>query len=119
VDSHLKQFGDNMKKTLSVIVVSALVAVGSSAFASSTPSKPVVEDPQTTIQTSVEKLQQSFSGLVKKTETGLVLETKDGEYMLKGLSLEEIIGKEVLVTGVVKSENDANIIYVVKADVQE
>jgi hypothetical protein len=108
-----------MKKTLSVIVISAFIAAGSSAFASSTPSKPVVEDPQTTIQTSIEKLQQSFSGLVKKTDTGLILETKDGEYMLKGLSLEEIVGKEVLVTGVVKSENEANTIYVVKADVKE
>lgn len=108
-----------MKKTLSVIVISAVVAVSSSAFASSTPSKPVTEAPQTTIQTSIEKMQQSFSGLVKKTDTGLILETKDGAYILKGLSLEEIVGKEVFVTGVVKSENEANTIYVVKADVKE
>lgn len=108
-----------MKKTLSLIAISAFIAASTSAFASSNPAKPTTQDAKASIETSIEKLQQSFSGMVKKTDNGLILETKDGMYNLKGLSLEEIVGKEVFVTGVVKNENETNTIYVVKADVKE
>ena len=64
------------------------------------------------------KIQQSFSGLVRRTDNGLVLETADGMYRLKGLSLEEIVGKEVYVTGLVKTDQEDTTIYVVKADVK-
>lgn len=110
-----------MKKTMTCALAVLFVGNGCLSFASKTQNlEPAAEQGETTsIQQSIEKLQQSFSGMVKKTDQGLVLETKNAKYQLKGLSLEEIVGKEVYVTGVVKSDDKTNTIYVVKADVKQ
>jgi hypothetical protein len=112
----------NMKNIFAVMLVTALTSTSGIAFASSptTAVETVTESSAAVaIESNLEKIQQSFSGLVKKTDNGLVLETVDGTYQLKGLSLDEIIGKEVYVTGVVKSDQEESTIYVVKADVKE
>lgn len=102
-------------------MVAAFVGYGSMSIGSNTQKlQPVAEeDVKTSIKQSIERIQQSFSGLVKKTDKGLMLETQNGKYQLKGLSLEEIAGKQVYVTGVVKSDDEIDTIYVVKADVKE
>ncbi len=111
-----------MKKKIVVMLVAAFTTSSGIGFASS-PTAAVENatetSPTVAIESNLEKIQQSFSGLVKKTDNGLVLETVDATYQLKGLSLDEIIGKEVYVTGVVKSDQEENTLYVVKADVKE
>jgi hypothetical protein len=111
-----------MKRLFAMMLVAVLTFSSGIAFASS-PTAAVETVKETSsavaIESNIEKIQQSFSGLVKKTDNGLILETADGTYQLKGLSLDEIIGKEVYVTGVVKSDQEENTIYVVKADVKE
>ena len=106
-----------MKKIVSVLLTGSLLMAGSMSFAS-TEAPATVEAKKAEIKAKIESMQQSFSGLVTKTEKGLILETADGKYLLEGLSLEEIIGKEVYVTGVVENKNDTDVIYVVKADLK-
>ncbi len=107
-----------MKRIVSVLLTGSLLMAGSLAFASTEKPAPI-ETKKAEIKAKIESMQQSFSGLVTKTEKGLVLETAEGKYLLEGLSLDEIIGKEVFVTGVVENKKDANVIYVVKADLKE
>ena len=110
-----------MKKMLVCGVAAALIGYGAMSFASGTKKlQPVAEEEaKAAIQQSIGKIQLSFSGLVRKTDSGLMLETTNGKYQLKGLSLEEIVGKQVYVTGVVKSDDEMDTIYVVQADVKE
>ena len=104
-----------MRKALLFLIAAVIVGSGSAALADT--SQPSVKDGKAAVATAIEKFQQSFYGHVKKSGNGLVLETKDGDYILKGLSLDEIVGKDAYVTGVVKSETST--IYVVKANVKE
>lgn len=110
-----------MKKCIAMALVAGFVTSAGLAFAT-TPTTAVeaaVERPNTVaVESNLEKIQDTFSGLVTKAETGLILETGDGIYKLKGLSLEEIVGKEVSVTGVVSNNEEGNTIYVVRADVK-
>ncbi len=59
-----------------------------------------------------------FTGLVKKSEEGLMLETSNGSYPLTGLSLETMVDQEVIISGVVKGEEGKSEIFVVKATVK-
>lgn len=70
------------------------------------------------IESHMEKIKQSFSGIVMKTEAGVALETVSGLYQLEGINLEETVGKEVNVTGILKSDGDRKVIYVVKAEIK-
>ena len=107
-----------MIKTVSAALIASLITAGSMAMAS-TGNPASIEAKKTEIKAKIASMQQSFSGLVTRTEKGLILETSEGTYMLEGLSLEEIIGKEVYVTGVVKNNSENDIIYVVRADFKE
>lgn len=80
---------------------------------------PVPEPAAVAVRQSARNIQQSYSGLVTQTENGLLLKTSHGEYLLKGLSLEQIIGQEVQVTGIVKNDKEVSTIYVVMANVQQ
>ncbi len=102
------------------ILIGSMVASSTLAMASSSAEtiKATTEKTTVALESNLEKIQKSLSGVVKKTPEGLILETDDGAYRLKGLSLDEIIGKEVHITGVVKQGKEESIIYVVKADVR-
>lgn len=106
-------------KLLTAVLVGSIAASTSLAVASSSSEtiKANAEKTTVAIESNLEKIQKSLSGVVKKTDKGLILETADGTYRLKGLSLDEIIGKEVHITGVIKKGKEESIIYVVKADV--
>ena len=108
-----------MKKIVAVLLTGSLIMAGSLSFASTQAPAGAVEAKKAEIKAKIESMQQSFSGLVTKTEKGLILETAEGKYLLEGLSLEEIIGKEVYVTGVVENKDETDVIYVVKADLKE
>ena len=75
-----------MKKMIVCSLVAALVGYGALAVASNTTKLPSLaeEDLETSIKQRIERAQQTFSGLVKKTDRGLMLETKSGKYQLKG-----------------------------------
>lgn len=109
-----------MKKFSSVILIAGVMCVPVTTYAAAKTSEVTAETEKAAvaIESSLEKMQKTVSGMVKESQNGLILETSEGVYKLKGLSLEEIIGKEVHVTGVVKTGKDENIIYVVKAGVQ-
>ncbi len=54
-----------------------------------------------------------FSGLVLKTDEGIAITTNRGTFLLRGADLEELVGKNVLVTGVMRG----GAIFAVKIDV--
>lgn len=109
-----------MKTTFAALISIIINLLVYSAFSTEPPGaeiESVAERPNMLIaELHIRKIQQAFTGTVMKTETGLTLDTVNGIYLLKGLSLEEDIGKEVNVKGVVKIDTDAerNSIYVVK-----
>lgn len=70
------------------------------------------------IEANLHKIKQTFSGVVTKTDNGLILETANGVYLLEGLNLETSVGEEVNVTGVVKDQEHMKIIYVIQAEVR-
>ncbi len=106
-----------MKKTIAMVLVANFFGAGNFAFASNP--EPALTDPKLSkVEKSIAKMPQFFSGRVKETESGIILESADGSnYLLKGLSLNDIVGKNVAITGVVKNGKETNIIYVVEADV--
>jgi len=109
-----------MKKTIVMALVAGLVGAGSLTFANNPEPVKIIAAEANGSEMNITKIQKSFSGLVKRTDVGFILETADGNnYQLKGLSLADTVGKKVDIIGVIKDAQQANIIYVVKADVQK
>ena len=63
-------------------------------------------------------LSQTFAGMVKKTDHGMILATGERIYRLRGLSLEAFAGKQAYVTGMLRTEKGGMTIYVLRADLQ-
>lgn len=60
----------------------------------------------------------SYSGLVVEGEDGLRLETDAGSYQLRGLNLQELLNQNVIITGILKGEEENSTLFVVKVDKQ-
>lgn len=106
-----------MKKVLTILMMACITVSSASVFAVSTPAKTEAQT-NTNVQIIEEGkvvAPQLFTGLVKQTDAGLMLETSNGSYPLEGLNLQEMIDKEVIITGVVKGEQENSVIFVVKA----
>ncbi len=110
-----------MKKTIAILMVAGFLGTAGYAAATDTTAGPAATAGQDAkvVEMSTGKISQSFAGLVKKTDDGLVLETKNGLYQLEGLNLEDVVGKQVYITGVLRNDENAKTIYVVKADIKE
>lgn len=71
-------------------------------------------------ESNLEKIQRSLTGVVVIHSTfGPMLETANGIYLLKGITLETLPGKKVRVRGLVQSNSKVNSIYVIEAAVLE
>lgn len=106
-----------MKKLLTILMIACLTVSSASFVAASTPAK-TENQADTNVQIVKEGeivAPKLFTGFVKQTDTGLMLETAQGSYPLEGLNLQEMIDKEVTITGVMKGEQDNSVIFVVKA----
>lgn len=106
-----------MKKLLTVLMMACITISAASALATSAPAKKDAQK-NTNVQIVEEGeivAPQLFTGLIKQTDTGLMLETAEGSYPLEGLNLQEMIDREVIITGVVKGEPENSVIFVVKA----
>lgn len=106
-----------MKKLLTILMMACITVSAASFVAAATPVK---TDNQTNTNVQIVEegeivAPQLFTGLIKQTDAGLMLETAEGSYPLEGLNLQEMIDKEVIITGVVKGEQENSVIFVVKA----
>lgn len=91
-----------MKHIVTVLLISSLCAVGMLAIAEN-----VESDGQREYGESMSRMilqeRTVFSGLVDVTDEGIIITTNRGTYYLKGADLEEFVGKNVRVTGVVRN----------------
>ncbi|WP_136796662.1 hypothetical protein [Desulfosediminicola ganghwensis] len=79
----------------------------------------MTENSVVVFESSLQRIQKTLTGVVGKIGDSLFLETAEGAFRIRGLSLDEIVGKKVNLTGVVKKNEEERIIYVAKAEVQE
>ncbi len=75
------------------------------------------EDVQTAVESQLAE-PQDFAGTVAETEKGIVLKTADGIFFLEGLDITGLVNKEVVVTGVLRSDDQSSSIFVMKAEVK-
>ena len=55
-------------------------------------------------------------GLVQVTEDGVYLNTEDAEYLLEGMEIGDLDGREVMVSGEIRSEDGTMIMNVYDAE---
>lgn len=108
---------DRHSVTLAMVIGSAVVLAAAPLYAQSkhdVPRRSVF-----VFESSLQRIQKTLTGVVGRIGDSLFLETAEGAFRIRGLSLEEIVGKKVNITGVVKKNEEEQIIYVAKAEVQE
>lgn len=91
-----------MKHIVTVLLFASLCAVGMLAIAENVESDAPREYGDTMSHIILQE-RSVFSGLVDETDEGVVITTNRGTYYLKGADLEEFVGKNVRVTGVVRN----------------
>ena len=97
--------------------IALLLVVMCSAGAIALPKKTVVSDSSeygAVLSQLIIQERSVFSGFVFKTEQGVAIMTDRGTFFLRGLDLEPLTGKNVLVTGALRGET----IFAVKIDVE-
>ncbi len=93
-----------MKHIATVLLVASLCAFGMMAVAE----KIIPSDSREygdTMSRLILSEQSIFSGLVLETKRGIAITTNRGTFLLKGIELETLVGKNVRVTGVIKDES--------------
>jgi len=100
-----------MKHIVTALLVASLCAFGMMAVAEKVDSSDSREYGETMSQLILHE-PAVFSGLVLETNRGLAITTNRGTFLLKGLSLGGLVGKNVRVTGVIKNDT----IFAVKVD---
>jgi hypothetical protein len=101
-----------MKHTVAVLVMTSVCAFGMMAVAENvTPSDSREYDE--TMSRLILHEQCVFSGLVFETERGIAITTNRGTFLLKGVEMGALVGKNVRVTGVIRDES----IFAVKIDI--
>lgn len=91
-----------MKHVITVLLIASLCAIGMLAIAENVESDGSQEYGDTLNHIIIQD-RSVFSGLVNKTDQGIVITTNRGTYYLKGADLDEFVGKNVRVTGVVRN----------------
>ena len=93
-----------MKHIATVLLVASLCAFGMLAVAE----KVVPSDSREygdTMSRLILREQSVFSGLVLETKRGIAITTNRGTFLLKGIEMGDLVGKNVRVTGVIKDES--------------
>jgi len=111
-------------KRVDIHSITGAVALGTAFVLAAAPlhaqsAKEMPEKPLVVFESSFQRIQKTLTGVVGKIGDALFLETAEGAFRIRGLSLDEIVGKKVNLTGVVKNNEEERIIYVAKAEVQE
>lgn len=100
-----------MKHTVTVLLAASFCAFGMMAVAEKvTPSDS--QEYGETMSHLILSEQCSLSGLVLETKRGIAITTNRGTFLLKGVELDNVVGKNVRVTGVIRDES----IFAVKID---
>ncbi len=93
-----------MKHVVTALLVASLCAFGMMAVAEKGDSADSREYGETMSQLIFHE-QSVFSGLIIETKRGLAMTTNRGTFLLKGVELGELVGKNVRVTGVIRDES--------------
>lgn len=100
-----------MKHTVTVLLVASVCAFGMMAVAEKvTPSD--TREYGETMSRLIMHEQSVFSGLVLETKRGIAITTNRGTFLLKGVEMSALVGKNVRVTGVIRDES----IFAMKID---
>lgn len=110
-----------MRRIGQIIIVMAWIAAAGNSAAESSSGKTggstgSADIDVLVVQSRLYKIQQTLRGFVARTGAGIALLTEYGVYKLNGISLEEHIGEEVSVTGIIRDDNTIKSIYVIKID---
>lgn len=104
----LKNF---MKHTVTALLAASFCAFGMMAVAEKvTPSGS--HEYGETMSRLILREQCTLSGLVLETKRGIAITTNRGTFLLKGVEIDTLVGKNVRVTGVIRDES----IFAVKID---
>lgn len=93
-----------MKHIVTVLLVASLCAFGMMAVAEKVNS-PDSREYGDTMSRLILHDQCVFSGLVLETKRGIAITTNRGTFLLKGIELGALVGKNVRVTGVIRDES--------------
>jgi len=100
-----------MKKVIPALVITVCIVFSSNSFANTKPA--VTESKDALATAAIEQAAETkiFKGTVEKLDTGAALLTEEAIYPLLGGNFENIIGKEVKITGkIIKEENVEKIV---------
>ena len=100
-----------MKHTVTVLLVASVCAFGMMAAAEKVTS-PDTREYGETMSRLIMHEQSVFSGLVLETQRGIAITTNRGTFLLKGVEMSALVGKNVRVTGVIRDQS----IFAVKID---
>ena len=100
-----------MKHIVTALLVASLCAFGMMAVAEKMGPSDSREYGETMSRLIFHE-QSIFSGLVLETNRGIAITTNRGTFLLKGVELGSLVGKNVRVTGVIRDEA----IFAVKVD---
>lgn len=122
--SSLTQIGSMMERYYSRHPVVGVLTVGLAlitvaAHVLAQPAGKMAERPVVIFESNLQRIQKTLTGVVGKVGNTLFLKTADGVFRIRGLSLDETVGKKVNLTGVVKNNKEERIIYVAKAEIEE
>ena len=92
-----------MKHIVTALFVASLCAFGMMAVAEKI-GPPDSQEYGETMSHLIFHEQSVFSGLVLETNRGIAITTNRGTFLLKGVGLAALVGKNVRVTGVIKDE---------------
>ncbi|MGW8195531.1 MAG: hypothetical protein ACWGOX_14835 [Desulforhopalus sp.] len=91
-----------MKYVVSVLLTAAICALAMAACAEEITESPVPPEYGESVSRLILQNRSVLYGPVSETKQGIVITTSRGTFLLKGADLEEFIGKNVRVTGVVR-----------------
>jgi uncharacterized membrane protein YgdD (TMEM256/DUF423 family) len=110
---HIVSFKNNisMKHIVTALLVASLCAFGMMSVAEKVGPSDSQEYGETMSRLIFHE-QSIFAGLVLETNRGIAITTNRGTFLLKGVGLGALVGKNVRVTGVIRDES----IFAVKID---
>lgn len=106
-----------MKHLIPVIIVVSLIAFSNASLAVSTPTAPV-SDMAATDAIRKQTETKTFLGTVEKLRVGAALFTDGAIYPLLGGDFEQIIGKQVRITGQLIKEDNIEKIVVARIQIK-
>lgn len=101
-----------MKHIVTVLLVASLCAFGMVATATKVTSTGQGEYGETMSHIILQQ-PLTFSGHVFETESGPVMAMNQGTFLLRGVDLDGMVGKNIQVTGVIRGQS----IFAVKVDI--